>query len=264
MSGRAICRKTAPVATMPGLPPSPHIPALPDLVIARSPGQGPVRGNSCRMTIQPSSAGTRRFRPFVATVIERTAPPLTVIPRSTDRPGQEQDGGPGHSRYDCAGRIVRRGSQMSPTPDGTLADPDQIIANLNRRLAECEAELDQGAAERDALRRELVDAGEQQAATAKVLQVTNSSPRRPRASIHDPPAARATTRDAYGHPPRRNTERWGGRSRRIWILPTIPTMMALPNCHGLASSRKECVLLKPMRIFAAIVFLLVRPPAAWS
>ena len=64
---------------------------------------------------------------------------------------------------------------MSPTPDGKLADPDQIIANLKRQLAECKAELDQETAERDALLRELVHAGEQQAATAEVLQVINSS-----------------------------------------------------------------------------------------
>src|SRR5262245_39103974 len=70
--------------------------------------------------------------------------------------------------------MVRRGSQVSLTHDGTLADPDQIIANLKRQLAECKAELDQRTAERDALQRELVDAGEQQAATAEVLQVIDS------------------------------------------------------------------------------------------
>ena len=51
---------------------------------------------------------------------------------------------------------------MSPTPDSTLADPQQIIAELRRELSECRAERD--------------DALAQQTATAEVLQVINSSP----------------------------------------------------------------------------------------
>ena len=51
---------------------------------------------------------------------------------------------------------------MSPRPDSTLADPQQIIADLRRELDECRTERN------EALRRET--------ATAEVLQVINSSP----------------------------------------------------------------------------------------
>ena len=51
---------------------------------------------------------------------------------------------------------------MSATPDSTLANPEQRIADLERQLAECQAERD------EALQRET--------ATAEVLQVINSSP----------------------------------------------------------------------------------------
>jgi two-component system, NtrC family, sensor kinase len=56
----------------------------------------------------------------------------------------------------------RRGPHMSATPDSTLANPERLIADLQRQLAECKAERD--------------EAREQQTATAEVLQVINSSP----------------------------------------------------------------------------------------
>ena len=51
---------------------------------------------------------------------------------------------------------------MSATRDNTLADPERLIADLQRQLAECKAERDEGML--------------QQTATAEVLQVINSSP----------------------------------------------------------------------------------------
>ena len=51
---------------------------------------------------------------------------------------------------------------MSTTPDSALADPQQTIADLQRKLIEAQAERDEALA--------------QQAATAEVLQVINSSP----------------------------------------------------------------------------------------
>ena len=53
--------------------------------------------------------------------------------------------------------------------DSTLANPEQRIADLERQLSECQAELTQRTAERD-------EALQRETATAEVLQVINSSP----------------------------------------------------------------------------------------
>ena len=53
---------------------------------------------------------------------------------------------------------------MSATPDSNLANPEQLIADLQRQRDECKAERDECQAERD-------EALEQQTATAEVLQV---------------------------------------------------------------------------------------------
>ena len=58
---------------------------------------------------------------------------------------------------------------MSPTPDSTLDDPQQVIAELRRANAELRRELAGARAERD-------EALAQQTATAEVLQVINASP----------------------------------------------------------------------------------------
>src|SRR6516162_5353990 len=52
---------------------------------------------------------------------------------------------------------------------------DDPVADLRRTVAELHSKLDECTAERDALQRELVAAGERQTATAEVLQVINSS-----------------------------------------------------------------------------------------
>ena len=58
---------------------------------------------------------------------------------------------------------------MSPTPDSTLADPQQVIADLQRELSDAQERLAERTAERD-------EAQAREAATSEVLQIINSAP----------------------------------------------------------------------------------------
>ena len=65
---------------------------------------------------------------------------------------------------------------MSAMPDSTFVDPQQVIINLQQQLADTQRLLNQRTAERDEAFAERNEALAQQAATAEVLQVINSSP----------------------------------------------------------------------------------------
>jgi len=70
----------------------------------------------------------------------------------------------------------RRGPQMSATPDSTLDNREQLIANLQRQLAESRAERDEAQRQLDERTIERDEALAQRTATSEVLQVINSSP----------------------------------------------------------------------------------------
>ena len=65
---------------------------------------------------------------------------------------------------------------MAATPDSTLADPQQLIADLQRQLAERTAERDAALVRETAAAAERDEALARETATAEVLQVINSSP----------------------------------------------------------------------------------------
>src|SRR5215471_7971082 len=65
---------------------------------------------------------------------------------------------------------------MSATRDSMLANPAQIIADLQRKLDERTAERDEYKAKRDEYKAERDEALDREAATAEVLGVINSSP----------------------------------------------------------------------------------------
>src|SRR5262245_14794193 len=71
-----------------------------------------------------------------------------------------------------ARRLSRRGSQMSVPPDSTLANLEQINADLRRELAQLTAERDEAYRRGD-------HAQTREAATAEVFEVINSSPGNP-------------------------------------------------------------------------------------
>ena len=58
--------------------------------------------------------------------------------------------------------------RVSRAPDSTLVDPEQIISDLRRQLAEAQRGLEHALTERD-------DALERQTATAEILKVINGS-----------------------------------------------------------------------------------------
>ena len=115
---------------------------------------------------------------------------------------------------------------MSVPPENTLADPEQLKADLQRHFAECKAKRD--------------EAPQREIGTRGGVAGHQFPARRPRASIHDPPAARQALDNDKGRlwtPVARERRALGRASSGYGFYRLSSRMMALPNCHGLASSR---------------------------
>jgi len=72
---------------------------------------------------------------------------------------------------------------MSATPESTLPDPQQTIANLRRELGGCRDELDQALRNLNEMTTERDEALAREAATVEVLQGHQFFTRRPHSSI---------------------------------------------------------------------------------
>ena len=93
---------------------------------------------------------------------------------------------------------------MSVPPESTLADPEQLVADLQRQLAECKAERD--------------EVPQRETGTAEVLQVINfSSGDLAPVFTTRLPSSRHGYKGCLGRSPRGNAERSGRRVGRIWI-----------------------------------------------